>query len=80
MESHIVPANVVTGLDPGEVFVHRNVTHTADTNMLSAPEFAADALMVKEIIVCGHYGCGGAKSVTDAMPHCNPFDIKDKAL
>lgn len=57
-----VPANVVAGLDPGEVFVHRNVAniiHSSDMNMLSALEFAVEALKVREIIVCGHYGCGG---------------------
>ncbi len=67
-----VPANVVAGLDPGEVFVHRNVAnvvHSADMNLLSALEFAVDALAIREIIVCGHYGCGGVKAATEDLPH-----------
>ena len=67
-----VPANVVAGLDPGEVFVHRNVAnviHSTDMNMLSALEFAVEALKIREIIVCGHYGCGGVKAATEDLPH-----------
>nr|WP_207186721.1 carbonic anhydrase [Phaeovulum veldkampii] len=67
-----VPANVVAGLDPGEVFVHRsvaNIIHSSDMNMLSALEFAVEALKVREIIVCGHYGCGGVKAATEDLPH-----------
>ena len=57
-----VPANQITGLEPGEVFVHRNVAnlvvHT-DLNCLSVLQFAVDLLRVRHVIVCGHYGCSG---------------------
>jgi carbonic anhydrase len=72
-----VPADRITGTQPGEIFVHRNIAnmviHT-DMNLLAVLEYAVDHLEVNHIIVCGHYGCGGVKA---AMSRHN-FDLINK--
>ena len=63
-----VPANEIVGLDPGELFVHRNVANLAppqDANYLSVLQFAVEVLKVRHILVVGHYGCGGVSAAVD---------------
>lgn len=80
-----VPANEITGTDPGEIFVHRNVANlviNTDVNLLSVLDYAVNYLKVKHIIVCGHYGCGGVRAANtnnDFQPVLNMWlrNIKD---
>src|SRR6478752_4042029 len=63
-----VPANVVTGTDPGDVFVHRNVANQVlpmDSNIQAVVEYAIDALHVEDVIVCGHSQCGGVRAALE---------------
>lgn len=67
-----VSADVITGMQPGEIFVHRNVAnlaHPADLNYLSVLQFAVEVLRVKHVIVCGHYGCGGVRAAMERDQH-----------
>jgi carbonic anhydrase len=80
-----VPANEITGTQPGEIFVHRNIANmvvNTDVNLLAVLDYAVSHLKVKHIIVCGHYGCGGIKaadSKQDFKPVLNMWlrNIKD---
>jgi carbonic anhydrase len=80
-----VPANEITGTQPGEIFVHRNVANlviNTDVNVLSVLDYAVNHLKVKHVIICGHYGCGGIRAATtqaDFRPVLNMWlrNIKD---
>jgi carbonic anhydrase len=67
-----VPANEIVGLDPGELFVHRNVANLAppqDANYLSVLQYAVEVLGVRHVLVVGHYGCGGVKAAIGDHRH-----------
>ena len=80
-----VPANEITGTQPGEIFVHRNVANlvvNTDVNLLAVLDYAVTYLKVKHVIVCGHYGCGGIKAAStkdDYRPVLNMWlrNVKD---
>lgn len=80
-----VPANQITGTQPGEIFVHRNVANlviNTDVNLLAVLDYAVTHLKVRHVIVCGHYGCGGVKAAmtkVDFKPVLNMWlrNIKD---
>lgn len=72
-----VPANTITGLELGSVFVHRNIANLVvnnDMNLMSVIQYAVDVLDVKHIMVCGHYDCGGIKAAMTKKNHKSPLD------
>jgi carbonic anhydrase len=78
-----VPANEIVGLPPGELFVHRNVANlvvAGDSNCMGVVQYAVEVLNVRQLIVCGHYGCGGVRAVIEATPSVGRMAHVDRWL
>jgi len=72
-----VPANQIVGLDPGAMFVQRNIANVVspdDVNCMAVVQYAIEVLGVKQVIVCGHYGCGGIEAALNTTPLHGPVD------
>jgi carbonic anhydrase len=72
-----VPSNQLLGLGPGEVFVHRNIANlviNVDVNLMSVIQYAIDVLKVEDVIVCGHYECGGVRAAMESKAHGSPLE------
>ena len=78
-----VPANEIIGMAPGELFVHRNVANLVlpgDENCMGVVQYAVEVLLVRKLIVCGHYGCGGVRAVIEPTPTAGRLAHVDRWL